>query len=174
MANGFTSKHQLNIDRLELWFQPIEHVPKLKDIVAGIFEIFPKQYIKFILYTLKIRTLKKLFKLYDFMKSYQWNIDQEDYYLHITTGTHVMQVCYFALAEANIIPAKLIQTGEDPSIKDKIKQIRGNREKAKQAAIQPEVFDRSKGILQIIDLRSERYTKIASRFQEQNLQTKIS
>lgn len=165
-------KHQLNINRLELWYQPIDHVPRLKDVVAGdIKKLSPKASLNFhaIQFEDPWDFEEVYLKLYDFAKSYPWNLDQEEYFLHITTGTHVMQVCYFALAEAHIIPAKLIQTGEDISLKEKMKKLRGAKQKAKAVHEDPLTWDRSKGVLQIIDLRSERYTKIASRFQEQNL-----
>ena len=37
--------------------------------------------------------------------------DDEDYLMHITTGTHVAQICMFLLTEAGYFPAQLLQTG---------------------------------------------------------------
>ncbi|XNM61979.1 RNA repair transcriptional activator RtcR family protein [Escherichia coli] len=34
---------------------------------------------------------------------------KEDYLIHITTGTHVAQICWFLLAEARNLPPRLIQ-----------------------------------------------------------------
>jgi transcriptional regulatory protein RtcR len=34
----------------------------------------------------------------------------EDYLIHITTGTHVAQICLFLLTEARYLPARLLQT----------------------------------------------------------------
>ena len=48
--------------------------------------------------------------LHDLARGYPFNTDQEDYLVHITTGTHVVQICWFLLAEARYVPARLIQT----------------------------------------------------------------
>ena len=77
-------------------------------------------------------------QLHDFCRWYQFDAEQNNYYVHITTGTHVAQICLFLLTEANYIPAKLLQTS--PS-KDGIQ-----------------------GCYQIIDLDLSRYDQIASRF----------
>ncbi|NLF95257.1 MAG: sigma 54-dependent transcriptional regulator, partial [Candidatus Riflebacteria bacterium] len=46
--------------------------------------------------------------------SYSQNFDfreDEEYLMHITTGTHVTQICVFLLTEAGFFPARLLQTG---------------------------------------------------------------
>jgi transcriptional regulatory protein RtcR len=48
--------------------------------------------------------------LYDFAKGYKFDPENENYYLHLTTGTHVSQICMFLLAEAYVFPANLLQT----------------------------------------------------------------
>lgn len=78
-------------------------------------------------------------QLLDFTRQYRF--DPEHYYVHITTGTHVAQICLFLLTEANYIPGKLLQTS--PS----------------QEGVQ--------GTLQIIDLDLSRYDQIASRFEHE-------
>lgn len=77
-------------------------------------------------------------QLHDFCRWYQFDAEQHNYYVHITTGTHVAQICLFLLTEANYIPAKLLQTS--PS-KDGVQ-----------------------GTYQVIDLDLSRYDQIASRF----------
>ncbi len=77
-------------------------------------------------------------QLHDFTRSYPFDPEQNDYYVHITTGTHVAQICLYLLTEANYIPAKLLQTS--PS----------------KEGVQ--------GCYQIIDLDLSRYDQIASRF----------
>lgn len=47
--------------------------------------------------------------LYDFIKSSQFD-NTTNYYLHITTGTHVAQICWYLLIDAHYLPAKIIQT----------------------------------------------------------------
>jgi transcriptional regulatory protein RtcR len=77
-------------------------------------------------------------QLHEFTRHYRFDPEQNAYYVHITTGTHVAQICLYLLTEANYIPAKLIQTS--PS----------------KEGIQ--------GSYQIIDLDLSRYDQIASRF----------
>lgn len=77
-------------------------------------------------------------QLHEFACQYRFDPEQNDYYVHITTGTHVVQICLFLLTEANYIPAKLLQTSP--------------------------VKDGVQGTFQIIDLDLSRYDQIASRF----------
>lgn len=49
-------------------------------------------------------------KLLDFARAEPLDPDTEDYLVHITTGTHVAQICLFLLTEARYLPAKLLQT----------------------------------------------------------------
>jgi transcriptional regulatory protein RtcR len=49
-------------------------------------------------------------KLLDFARAYPFDTDKEDYLIHITTGTHVAQICLFLLTEARFLPARLLQT----------------------------------------------------------------
>lgn len=48
--------------------------------------------------------------LYDWVRSYAFDPDHEQYWAHITTGTHVAQICMFLLVEARFIPGLLLQT----------------------------------------------------------------
>ena len=38
--------------------------------------------------------------LHDFSRQYEFNTDANDYLIHITTGTHVAQICLFLLTES--------------------------------------------------------------------------
>lgn len=49
-------------------------------------------------------------KLLDFARSYPFDPDNNDYLIHITTGTHVVQICLFLLTEARFLPGRLLQT----------------------------------------------------------------
>ncbi|MCH2204496.1 MAG: RNA repair transcriptional activator RtcR [Lentisphaerales bacterium] len=77
--------------------------------------------------------------LHDFARNYDFK-DDEEYYVHITTGTHVAQICLFLLTESYHFPAKLIQSSPD--------------KKKKNYA----------GTYTIIDLDLSRYDKLANRF----------
>jgi transcriptional regulatory protein RtcR len=48
--------------------------------------------------------------LYDWARGYDFDTEARDYWVHITTGTHVAQICLFLLVEARIIPGVLLQT----------------------------------------------------------------
>jgi transcriptional regulatory protein RtcR len=82
--------------------------------------------------------------LYDFARGYDFRPEQEDYLVHITTGTHVAQICMFLLTESQYFPARLIQTS--PPTRD----TRGGP-----------------GTFTIIDLDLSKYDRIASRFQKE-------
>ena len=49
-------------------------------------------------------------KLLDFARAYPFDPDAENYLVHITTGTHVAQICLFLLTEARFLPGRLLQT----------------------------------------------------------------
>ncbi len=94
-------------------------------------------------------------QLLDISRSYTFNPEKENYLVHITTGTHVAQICWFLLTESGHIPAKLIQT----SPTSKKEQKRSEQEEDSQAP---------NGSYQIIDLDLSKYDQIASRFQKEH------
>jgi len=49
-------------------------------------------------------------KLLDFARAFPFDSETEDYLVHITTGTHVAQICLFLLTEARFLPGRLLQT----------------------------------------------------------------
>jgi transcriptional regulatory protein RtcR len=81
-------------------------------------------------------------KLGDFADRYRWNTDREDYFLHITTGTHVAQICLFLLCETRAMPGRLLQSSP------------GRTAKAPPIA----------GRLDVIDLDLAKYDRLAARF----------
>jgi hypothetical protein len=80
--------------------------------------------------------------LFNFTRAYPFDTDSEDYLIHITTGTHVAQICLFLLTESRWLPGRLIQCSPD--------RDRG-----------------APGKIKIIDLDLSRYDRIASRFQQE-------
>lgn len=48
--------------------------------------------------------------LYDWIRQYPFDTEREDYWAHITTGTHVAQICMFLMVESRLIPGVLCQT----------------------------------------------------------------
>ncbi|MBV9496172.1 MAG: RNA repair transcriptional activator RtcR [Acidobacteria bacterium] len=81
--------------------------------------------------------------LYEFARSYRFDPDAEEYLIHITTGTHVAQICMFLLTESRHFPGRLVQTspGRMPHF--------------------------VQGSAQIVDLDLSKYDAIASRFREE-------
>lgn len=49
-------------------------------------------------------------KLLDFARAERFDPEGGDYLIHITTGTHVAQICLFLLTEARFLPGRLLQT----------------------------------------------------------------
>ena len=48
--------------------------------------------------------------LHDFSTAYDFDPEDKEYLIHLTTGTHVAQICMFLLAEAHYFLAKLLQS----------------------------------------------------------------
>ncbi|MET4693608.1 RNA repair transcriptional activator RtcR family protein [Endozoicomonas lisbonensis] len=58
---------------------------------------------------------------YEFARHYPVNTDEESYYLNITTGTHVSQICMFLMSEAHLLPAQILQVSPVTQSGDKAK-----------------------------------------------------
>ena len=82
--------------------------------------------------------------LLDFARDYKFKTSKENYLIHITTGTHVAQICWYLLTEAGYYPGKLLQTSPSDGPN---KQV---------------------GSYQIIDLDLSKYDQIASRFRKEH------
>ena len=54
--------------------------------------------------------------LFNFARAYPFDTDSEDYLIHITTGTHVAQICLFLLTESRWLPGRLMvfRSGLEP------------------------------------------------------------
>src|SRR5262245_5898074 len=84
-------------------------------------------------------------KLSTFARKYPFDSDAEDYLVHITTGTHVAQICLFLLTESRHLPGRLLQCSP--------------------------ARDRSEpGTITLIDLDLSRYDRIASRFRQEEVE----
>lgn len=75
--------------------------------------------------------------------------ERDDVLVHMTTGTHVAQICLFLLTETRHFPAKLLQTGPPSG---------GGRDESKV------------GTWQIIDLDMSRFDRLAKRFAQEHQQ----
>jgi len=78
--------------------------------------------------------------LHEFARGYPFDVENEDYLIHITTGTHVAQICLFLLTESRRLPGRVLQTSPGRSGRY------------------------AEGACQIVDLDLSKYDAIASRF----------
>ena len=51
------------------------------------------------------------------MRDYTFQPEKEDYLIHLTTGTHVAQICWFLLNEANFIPGVALPVDGGSSVR---------------------------------------------------------
>lgn len=136
-------KHtDLPVDRFELIYDP-----KFKDtarvVMADIQRISPRTEVRGTEQSLKDAWdfVEVYAALHEFARGYAFDTEDEEYLVHITTGSHVQQICLFLLTESRHFPARLVQTSPgDP-------KRRG-----------PE------GKFAIIDLDLSKYDRLASRF----------
>ncbi len=131
------------VDRLELWHQP-GHIALAKLLRDDIAQVSPETTVN--LHPLPIEdpwAFEEVFTvLADFAHAFPFDPDNEDYLIHITTGSHVAQICEFLLTEAHWLPARLIQTS-------------------------PASRGRTEPGHTIIDLELSRYDAIAQRYAQQ-------
>jgi transcriptional regulatory protein RtcR len=137
----------LLVSRFELLYQ--KRFKSLQDrVVKDIKQISPETEV--VSYPVDFRDpwdLEEVYAaLHDFAKAYPFDQDNEEYLVHITTGTHVAQICLYLLTESNYLPAKLIQTSPS-SGKKKDNDVSGE--------------------YRIIDLDLSKYDRIAMRFRQE-------
>lgn len=134
---------ELTIDRIELLREDTFH-EQAELVSHDIQEVSPTTHINHHSFNLKNPwDFEEVYSLlYDFAETYPFDTENEEYLVHMTTGTHVMQICLFLLVESRHIPGRLLQTHPLPSF-----------------AIE--------GGYDIIDLDLSHYDQIAARFQSQ-------
>lgn len=81
-------------------------------------------------------------QIHDVAVSQVFDVEQNNYFVNITTGTHVAQICLYLLTEAHYLPGKLLQSSPGKE------------------GIQ--------GTYHVIDLDLSRYDQIASRFAKES------
>ncbi len=135
----------LLIDRFELMFQS-RFTPLAQQVTEDIARISPRTEVRHHLVDLPNPwDFERVYaELHDFARRYPFDTDREDYLVHITTGSHVAQICSFLLTESRHMPARLLQ-GSPP-----------------RADTPPS------GRYAEIDLDLSRYDQIFARFQEES------
>jgi len=81
--------------------------------------------------------------LHGFARAFPFRTDEEDYLIHMTTGSHVQQICLFLLTESRHLPGRLLQTSP------------------------PTRGVSTAGSYRIIDLDLSRYDALATRFAQE-------
>jgi transcriptional regulatory protein RtcR len=132
----------LLIDRLELLYGR-QHQKLADQLQADIASVSPETEVR--LHRMEPRDAWDFQEVYgllhEFARGYRFRPESERYLMHITTGTHVVQICMFLLTETRYFPADLLQSS--PS-----------RGQSRDTA----------GSYSIIDLDLSRYDQIAARF----------
>lgn len=135
---------ELLIGRFELLFEPTEQ--RLADVIAAdIRSVSPETDVR--LHPLPLADpwdFEEVFtQLHDFARRYSFRTDEEEYLIHITTGTHVEQICLFLLAESRHLPGRLLQASPPPR------------------------YQPGEGKYRIIDLDLSKYDALATRFSQE-------
>lgn len=137
------------VDRLEL-LHARPHTKLAKQVEADIASVSPETEVK--LHLVDPRDAWDFQEVYgllhDFARTYPFQPEGERYLMHITTGTHVVQICMFILTEAGYFPASLLQSS--PSRRQSTDAV---------------------GTYSIIDLDLSKYDQIAARFARERLES---
>jgi transcriptional regulatory protein RtcR len=130
------------IDRLELLHAP-QHLAIAQQVCNDIGTVSPETEVRLVpIDTRDAWDFGEVYGvLYDWVRRYPFDPEKERYWAHITTGTHVAQICMFLMVESRFIPGVLLQTAPP----------------RKQTAGQPGTFT-------LIDLDLSRYDALAQRF----------
>lgn len=132
------------VERLELLVLD-QNAHLVQTLVSDIQQVSPETQVN--LHEINIHDLWDFEEVYNalfqFCRGYSFDTAHEDYYVHITTGTHVAQICLFLLAEARYFPAQLVQSSP------------------------PRKGTHEAGQWTQIDLDLSKYDRIAQRFNEQ-------
>ena len=145
---ALTQHADIAIERFELLYNgPFERL--VEELTADIGAVSPDT--RVVPHALEMRDAWDFEEVYgalfDFAKRYPFDPDNEDYWIHITTGTHVVQICLFLMTEARFFPGRLVQTSPPPS-----------------------PGSGTPGSYALIDLDLSRYDQIAQRFSREQME----
>jgi len=137
-------QEDLRVDRLELLYQR-QHERLLRAVVADVRSVSPETTVEPVAIELK--------DPWDFEEVYDvlWGVsrarrqsDDEELLVHLTTGSHVEQICLYLLAESRHLPGRLLQA------------VPPRRQASGEA-----------GAVSVIDLDLSRYDRLAARFAQE-------
>jgi len=136
----------LLIDRFELIYPP-KFESLARTVRTDIQQISPETAVRLVPDpTLDAWDFEEVYgNLHDFVRAYPFDTEAEDYLVHITTGSHVEQICLFLLTESRHLPGRLLQTSP------------------------PHGPRTTPGAFRVIDLDLSKYDRIATRFARDEL-----
>ena len=132
------------VDRLEL-LTTRRHTALAQALVADIAQVSPSTRVNVVVVDIADPwDFGEMYAvLFDWARAYPFDPAREQYWAHITTGTHVAQICMFLMVESRFIPGVLLQTAPPK------KQQQG-----------------APGNYTLIDLDLSRYDVLAQRFSQ--------
>ncbi|HEX8825721.1 MAG TPA: RNA repair transcriptional activator RtcR [Archangium sp.] len=108
---GLCQQEDLVVHRLEL-LHPSAHAEMARQVAEDIAQVSPETRVR--LTVLDIQNPWDLEETYgallDYATAYPFQPEQEDYLVHITTGTHIAQITMFLLVESRHLPGRLVQS----------------------------------------------------------------
>ncbi|HZH14450.1 MAG TPA: RNA repair transcriptional activator RtcR [Archangium sp.] len=143
---GLCQQEDLLVHRFELLALP-GYAELVQTVVEDIAQVSPETQVRPT--ELNIRNPWDLEETYgallDYAKAYPFHPEHEDYLVHITTGTHIVQISMFLLVESRHIPGRLVQTSPPQGVRDQGRP----------------------GVHAIIDLDLSKYDTLARRFEQE-------
>ncbi len=157
-----------NLTRLELFITNADHQPLARQVEADIQQI--RNHASVATHCLAVQdpwNFEQVYlALHEFAKAYAFE-DGTDYFVHLTTGTHVAQICLFLLLEARYFPARIVEsfaTPGDPGGADESAPHEGDWQEGHQG------YGRARGRLDVVDLNLATYDQLAQRFRIERLE----
>jgi transcriptional regulatory protein RtcR len=141
---GLCQQEDLVVHRLELLY-PLSHAELAETVATDIAQVSPETRVRPTVVNIQDPwNLEETYgALLDYARAYPFQPEQEDYLVHITTGTHIAQICMFLLVESRHLPARLVQTSP------------------------PQGMRGGPGTHTLIDLDLSKYDTLATRFQQE-------
>lgn len=111
---GLCAQADFHVHRLELFMLTENDIALANQVEADIRKVSPGTEVCYhVLGVTDIWDVAQTYAgLHQTARAYAFN-DNEQYYVHLTTGTHTAQICLFLLTEARYFPAQLINTQPD-------------------------------------------------------------
>lgn len=136
------------VDRVELFLTNTDHVELAQRIADDIAQVSPHtEVLAHILDVTDPWDFPSVYgALHDFARTYEFS-NEANYHVHLTTGSHVAQICLFLLTEARYFPGKILES------------------------FSHNAAETWRGRLEHIDLNLGSYDQLASRFRKERAES---